>query len=99
MSSSLGSTDWASLVHIDQFAVFTSAEDPDEAYLSQVRPLKLKLQLYYCDNNSLLEDVRILLWTLLRLVVHNAPLPRHVQQIVELHRVAMTRRPIEGEPL
>lgn len=94
-----GITDWASLVHIDQFAVFSSAEDPDEAYLSQVRPVKLKLQLYYLDNNSLLGDAKILLWTILRLVVHDAPLPKSVQQVVELHRDAIARQPTEGESL
>ena len=42
-----GITDWASITNFDQFEVFTKAEDPDEAYLKFIRPLKLQLQLHY----------------------------------------------------
>ena len=42
-----GITDWASMANFEQFKGFTASEDPDEFYLEQVRPLKLRLQLYY----------------------------------------------------
>ena len=43
-----GITDWASMVNIAQYEVFTKVEDPDLAYEKHIRPVKLKLQLYYC---------------------------------------------------
>lgn len=81
-----GITDYASITNFDQFVVFTSADDPDEAYLKYIRPLKLSLQLYYLENHSFWGDVRIILWTIYKVIARNDKLPKEIVPIVEKHR-------------
>lgn len=78
-----GMTDWASITNFDQFEVFTKAEDPDEAYLSYIRPLKLQLQLYYLENNSLFSDIKIIFWTIYKVTFRTQKLPKDISHIVE----------------
>ena len=63
-----GITDYASIVNFDQFKTFTQALDPDEAYLTYIRPLKLKLQLYYSEHHSFFGDIRLLFWTVWKII-------------------------------
>lgn len=81
-----GITDYASMVNIAQFETFTKAVDPDEAYLKYIRPLKLKLQLYYRDNNSFFGDIRIIFWTIYKVLTHSDKLPKEIHSIVEEHK-------------
>lgn len=81
-----GITDYASMVNIAQFETFTKAVDPDEAYLKYIRPLKLKLQLYYRDNNSFFGDIRIIFWTIYKVLTHSNKLPKEINSIVEEHK-------------
>ena len=78
-----GITDWASMTNFEQFKGFTEAEDPDKYYLEIVRPLKLKLQLYYRNNHSFFEDIKCLFWTVYKVVTHSQKLPKPVQEIVD----------------
>lgn len=78
-----GITDWASLVNFEQFQVFTASSDPDAAYLENIRPLKLKLQLYYRYHHSFLGDLRCILWTVYKVVTRSRQLPKDVRKIVE----------------
>lgn len=78
-----GITDWASMTNFEQFKGFTSAEDPDSFYLEQVRPLKLKLQLYYRYNNSFFGDIKCLFWTVYKVVSRSQKLPKDIQKIVD----------------
>ena len=80
-----GITDWASMTNFEQFKGFTSADDPDEYYLEQIRPLKLKLQLYYRYHHSILTDVKCLIWTVYKVVTHSQRLPQDIQVIVDEH--------------
>jgi len=54
LSMKPGITDWASVTYMEQYISFTSASDPDRFYLEQIRPVKLKLQRYYCRHQSFL---------------------------------------------
>ena len=81
-----GITDYASMVNIAQFETFTKAVHPDEAYLKYIRPLKLKLQLYYRDNNSFFGDIRIIFWTIYKVLTHSNKLPKEINSIVEEHK-------------
>ncbi|WML46675.1 sugar transferase [Neobacillus sp. PS3-34] len=76
-----GITDWASITNFDQFEIFTKAKDPDEAYLKYIRPLKLQLQLYYRNNNSFFSDIKIILWTVYKVISHSEKLPMEIAQI------------------
>lgn len=80
-----GITDYASMANIAQFEVFTKAEDSDEAYLKYVRPLKLKLQLYYRYHHSFFGDIRIIFWTVYKVIFKSYKLPKEIVPIVEEH--------------
>lgn len=82
-----GITDWASMTNFEQFKGFTTAEDPDVFYLEQVRPLKLKLQLYYRYHHSFWGDIRCIFWTAYKVITHSQKLPKDIQQIVDEHKV------------
>lgn len=59
-----GITDWASLWNSDEGAILAGAEDPDRAYEEILRPTKLRLQIKYVRERSVLTDIKILLYTL-----------------------------------
>lgn len=77
-----GITDWASMTNFEQFKGFTDAKDPDRYYLETVRPLKLRLQLYYRYHHSFLGDIKCLFWTVYKVLSHSQKLPKDVQEIV-----------------
>jgi len=76
-----GITDWASITNFDQFKDFTQADDPDTYYLKYVRPLKLKLQLYYYEHNSFFSDISCILWTIYKVVTRSEKLPKKIKSI------------------
>lgn len=78
-----GITDWASMTNFEQFKGFTTAEDPDKFYLEQVRPLKLRLQLYYRYHHGFFSDIKCILWTVYKVVTHSQKLPAEIQKIVD----------------
>lgn len=80
-----GITDWASITNFDQFEVFTKAEDSDEAYLKYIRPLKLDLQLYYREHNSFFNDIKIIFWTLYKVISRTEKLPKDIVYVISLH--------------
>ena len=55
-----GVTDWASLWNLDEGARLAGAADPDKAYMEEIRPEKLRLQLEYVACRSFWVDVKIL---------------------------------------
>lgn len=81
-----GITDWASIVNFEQFKGFTKAVDPDKYYLEVVRPLKLRLQLYYRYHHSIASDIRCVCWTVYKVFTHSQRLPGDVQKIVDEYR-------------
>ncbi|MFA7192979.1 MAG: aldo/keto reductase [Bacilli bacterium] len=78
-----GLTDWASIVHSDQIVGFTNAQDPDEYYFHVIRPLKLKLQLYYRYNRNIFSDFHCLLWTFWKVVSKTKKNPKKIQKIID----------------
>lgn len=84
-----GITDWASMTNFEQFKGFTEASDPDEFYLRQVRPLKLRLQLYYRFHHDFISDIKCILWTVYKIVTHSQTLPAEIQQIVDEYKEEM----------
>ena len=81
-----GVTDWASMVNMKQFEGFTKADDPDEYYLKCVRPLKLKLQLYYRYNHSFFSDIYCIILTVLKVFTRSDRLPKKIQTIVDEYK-------------
>jgi len=66
-----GITDWASIWNADEGAVLAGTEDPDKAYEELIRPTKLRLQLKYVREMSLMTDVKIIVYTALKIVRRN----------------------------
>jgi lipopolysaccharide/colanic/teichoic acid biosynthesis glycosyltransferase len=62
-----GITDWASIWNADEGGLLDGAPDPDEAYERVIRPTKLKLQLYYCNTRTFWTDIKLIVFTLLKL--------------------------------
>ncbi|MFA6028804.1 MAG: sugar transferase [Elusimicrobiota bacterium] len=69
-----GMTDWASLKYIDEDRLLADAADVEAMYLKTIMPDKLKINLEYLKNRTMLLDLQILLHTGLRLFARN-PLP------------------------
>jgi lipopolysaccharide/colanic/teichoic acid biosynthesis glycosyltransferase len=63
-----GITDWASIWNADEGAVLSSYSDPDWAYEHIIRPTKLKLQLDYVHHHNLWIDIKLIVYTLWRIV-------------------------------
>lgn len=81
-----GITDWASMANFEQFKGFTSSSDPDVFYLEQVRPLKLRLQLYYRYHHGFWKDIGCIFWTVYKVITHSKKLPKDVQKIVDEYK-------------
>jgi lipopolysaccharide/colanic/teichoic acid biosynthesis glycosyltransferase len=63
-----GITDWASIKFSQEGEILRHSQDPVGHYYQSIRPEKVRLALEYVRNNSLLIDVRILVYTLKRVV-------------------------------
>jgi lipopolysaccharide/colanic/teichoic acid biosynthesis glycosyltransferase len=77
-----GITDWASVVHFKQFVYFTQSDDPDREYLEKIRPLKIELQLYYCNRQCLKEDMKILIFTVFKMIYRREELPVDIRTFI-----------------
>lgn len=77
-----GITDWESMTNFEQFKGFTTASDSDKFYLEEVRPLKLKLQLYYRYHHGFFSDIKGIFWTIYKVIMHFQKLLKDVQKIV-----------------
>ena len=62
-----GITDWASIWNCDEGGLLAGTPDPDLAYEEVLRPTKLKLQLHYCNTRSMWTDVKIIVFTLVKI--------------------------------
>jgi len=68
-----GITDPASIRYRDESAVLASSDDPERAYLEQVMPEKLAINLDYLERRTLLSDVRVILATFVRILRRDPP--------------------------
>jgi lipopolysaccharide/colanic/teichoic acid biosynthesis glycosyltransferase len=62
-----GITDWASIWNSDEGAILAGAADPHLVYKQRIQPTKLKLQLLYVNDHSLFIDLKILVYTIVKL--------------------------------
>lgn len=77
-----GLTDWASLVNYHQHDFLMNTDDIDQAFLKYIRPIKVKLQLYYVDHRSIAEDFKILLYTAFKFIGIPLPLPMEIKDVL-----------------
>jgi lipopolysaccharide/colanic/teichoic acid biosynthesis glycosyltransferase len=62
-----GITDRASIIYRNENELLAKAADPEQFYIKEVMPEKLKLNLTYVENNNLITDLQIILQTIRKL--------------------------------
>ncbi|NPA51580.1 MAG: sugar transferase [Aquificae bacterium] len=63
-----GITDYASLEYIDEEKLLKGAENPEEVYIKQILPEKIKFYKKYLKEISFTTDLKLILRTILRIV-------------------------------
>jgi lipopolysaccharide/colanic/teichoic acid biosynthesis glycosyltransferase len=81
-----GVTDLATLWDSDEGALLAKSSDPERTYLETIRPEKVRLQLEYVRERSLLLDLRIVCSTL-ALVCRRLKTAVHLKGRLKLHRI------------
>ena len=59
-----GITDYASIEYADENALIAKSEKPEELYIKEIMPAKLRLNLKYIEEQSFLTDLKIILKTI-----------------------------------
>jgi len=65
-----GITDYGSIAYSNESELLGIAENPQETYITQIMPAKLKLNLKYIKEQGILTDIKIILRTLHRVINH-----------------------------
>lgn len=63
-----GITDYASLDYINENELLAKSANPEDTYIKEIMPAKLKLNLKYIEDASFLTDLIIILRTIVRIV-------------------------------
>lgn len=63
-----GLTDYASIEYISENELLAQSPDPDRTYIEEIMPAKLELNLKYIDNQSVMEDLRLIFKTLFSII-------------------------------
>jgi lipopolysaccharide/colanic/teichoic acid biosynthesis glycosyltransferase len=58
-----GITDWASIEYVDENTILGQAEDPEKAYIEQIMPDKIRYNMKWIENQSVVEYFRLILLT------------------------------------
>lgn len=64
-----GITDYASIEYADENEILGQANDPDKVYVERIMPDKIRYNMKYIDNRSVLEYFKILFLTIKRIVM------------------------------
>lgn len=59
-----GLTDYASIEYISESELLAQSPDPEKTYVEEIMPAKLELNLKYIENQSLMEDIKLIFKTL-----------------------------------
>ena len=62
-----GITDFASLYYFEEADLLAASDDPERTYIEEVMPKKLSFSLQYLDQKSVYNDLKIMVFTVLRL--------------------------------
>ena len=63
-----GITDFSSIVFSDEGEILKNKNDPDLSYNQLIRPWKSRLGLIYIENQSLLLDLKIIIYTVIAII-------------------------------
>ncbi len=62
-----GLTDYASLQYINENELLKNSPEPEKLYITEIMPAKIRLNLKYMEEMSVLTDIRILMRTVLEI--------------------------------
>lgn len=62
-----GITDYASIEYVDENEILGKAEDPDKAYIEEIMPAKIELNMKYINNQSVGEYFKIIFLTVFKI--------------------------------
>ena len=97
-----GITDFSSIVFSDEGKILENKKDPDLAYNQLIRPWKSRLGLIYIQNQSLLLDVKIIIYTLIAIISKQRALNWVSSQLesinVDSNVVSISKRKVELYP-
>jgi lipopolysaccharide/colanic/teichoic acid biosynthesis glycosyltransferase len=63
-----GITDYSSIKYRDENEILALSNDPEKTYIEEIMVDKLKLNLEYLENKSLLTDIKIIFNTILKII-------------------------------
>ncbi|MEG1119475.1 MAG: sugar transferase [Bacteroidales bacterium] len=63
-----GITDYASIEYMDENVILGTSNNPDKAYIEQIMPDKIKLNMKYINNQSIFEYFRIIFLTFVKII-------------------------------
>ena len=63
-----GITDYASIKYSNENDLLAAASDPEKFYIENIFPEKIKLNLAYINDHSILKDVKIILKTIFKII-------------------------------
>ncbi|WP_299590831.1 sugar transferase [Mucilaginibacter sp.] len=63
-----GITDWASIQYFNENELLAHSDDPEKFYIDEIIPSKIIQNLGYIDRRSFWMDIKIMLYTLKRLI-------------------------------
>lgn len=63
-----GITDVASIEYIDENELLGKSEDPETAYIYEVMPAKLRLNLEYINNKGIFKDIVLIFRTIVKII-------------------------------
>lgn len=63
-----GITDWASIEMVDENQLLAGYDDPRQAYIDIVLPIKQRFYLAYVEQQGFITDVRIIIATILKVI-------------------------------
>lgn len=59
-----GITDWASIKYVNENEILAKSNTPEQTYIDEIMPAKLKLNLDYVNNNNVIIDIKIIILTI-----------------------------------
>lgn len=66
-----GITDWASIAYRDENIILENSVDPENDYIEKIIPAKIRLNLIFLNNYSVLEYFKILIFTFVKIIYPN----------------------------
>lgn len=63
-----GITDYASIEYADENTILAASADPEQTYINEIMPAKLKLNMKYISEQGIITDFKIILFTVRRII-------------------------------